>query len=76
NSMEDNKNKNLKEDSQFIVNQNYRFKLKSNLYCKIIATEEETTTDGKQDGVRITYNIQVYSYVFNINDIIKFLDEC
>jgi len=62
--------------SQFIVHQNFRFLLKDKLYCKITSEDEEIATDGKQDGLRITYSIQVYSYSYSLNEIALFLDTC
>lgn len=62
--------------SQFIVNQNFRFLLKDKLYCKITSVNEEIATEGKQDGLRITYTIQVYSYLYSLNQISTFLDNC
>ena len=62
--------------SQFIVNQNFRFSLKNKLYCKITSKNEEISTDGKEDGIRITYSIQIYSYSYSLNEISLFLDTC
>ena len=68
--------KNTEGISQFIVNQNFKFILKPRLYCQITSTNEELATDGKQDGLRITYKIQVYSYTNSLSSIVDFLDTC
>ena len=62
--------------SQFIVHQDFSFLLKNKLYCKITSVDEEIATDGKQDGLQITYSIQIYSYSYSLNEISLFLDAC
>jgi len=76
NRWDDDDESNTHYSSQFIVSQKFQFSLKTNLYCKITSAEEEVSNDGKEDGTRITYTIQVYSYKYSIKKIVKFLDTC
>ena len=62
------------DTSQFIVDQSFQFSLKPNLYCKIYTKEEDIDNEGNLDGKRITYTIKVYSYKYNLNEILNFLD--
>ena len=62
--------------SQFIVSQKFQFSLKKGLYCKIKNTEENITGGNKEEGIRNTYTIQIYSYKYTLNEMVKFLDNC
>ena len=69
----------LKQDIEdiFIVNQNNRFELAENIYCKVDISKDNIESNGNRNQSVVileTISITIYSYFLSLNELKEFID--